>query len=42
MSCLWGLRFNIKKMEYLVAECEDRQDLILDKGIIKCQINLDI
>jgi hypothetical protein len=42
MTCPWSLGFNIKKIEYLVAECEDREDLILDKGNIKCQINLDI
>jgi hypothetical protein len=42
MKGLWSLGFNIKKMEYLVDGSEDREDLILDKGIIKGQINLDI
>jgi hypothetical protein len=35
------LGFNIKKMEYLVAGSEDRI-LILDKGITKGQIDVDI
>jgi hypothetical protein len=35
------LGFNIKEMEYLVDGSEDKV-LILNKGIIKCQINLDI
>jgi hypothetical protein len=41
MNCLCTLRFNIKKMEYLVAGSEDRI-LILEKGIIKGQIKVDI
>lgn len=37
----WNLGFNIKKTKYLGAGSEGGGDLILDKEIIKCWINLD-